>query len=103
MTVFARKTCTGPCSRQLSIVHGFYRDYRYPGGYMSICKDCKRASVRENRELKLDYYRAKGRQKSALPYYRQQRRDYAQTPRGQEVMRAARARYRRWKAIEQRA
>lgn len=81
----------------------FYKQACYRGGYMNICKLCKRQNVAENRELKADYYREKKREISARPYYVQQRATYNKSPRGRAVSRAANRRYRQFKALESRA
>lgn len=102
MTVFVYKVCKD-CGESKVRCRQFYRHPTYRDGYMNTCKDCKKQQVRENTELKLDYYRAQKRRIAATPKYRAQRAAYAKTLRGREVHRAASRRYRRFKALEARA
>lgn len=81
----------------------FYKSAINSDGYMNTCKLCHNHNVLENREAKFDYYREKRREISARPYYVAQRDVYNKSPRGREVNRTAKARARRFKALEARA
>lgn len=77
----------------------FYRHSHYRDGRMNICKECKRKYAREQYELKHEVYRPKHAARAATPKYRRQRAEYAKSPRGREVHRAACRRYYRLKKL----
>lgn len=81
----------------------FYRSAVNSDGYMHTCKQCHKQNVAENQEAKAAYYREQKRQINARPYYVQQRAAYQRSERGRAVNRAAKVRYKRFKALEMRA
>lgn len=100
MTEFLRKVCKGPCGRELSIAHSFYRSGRNRDGYMTKCKQCYCAAVYANREAKSEYYRGWQREYDKLPHRIAARSAYQKSSRGRELHNAACRRYLRWKALE---
>jgi hypothetical protein len=59
------KTCKA-CTRTLPIDE-FYRNSK-GAARQPKCKECTRVAVRKNREAKLDYYRARDRERGKLPH-----------------------------------
>lgn len=81
----SRKVCK-QCKTEKGL-RCFYRHPHYADGHENICKVCKRANVRENAELKFEYYRERKRIWAARPENRAKRKAYARSERGKEVKR----------------
>lgn len=80
-----RKVCK-QCNAEKDL-RQFCRHSHYADGHENICKVCKRANVKENAELKFEYYRAKKRIWSSRPENIAKRKAYARSERGKEVKR----------------
>lgn len=94
-----RKVCK-QCKTEKGI-RRFYRHPHYADGHENICKLCKRANVRENVELKWEYYQAKKRERSARPENIAKRKAYNTSERGRQVKRECYARAKRFRILEQ--
>lgn len=92
-----RKSCK-QCGVEKTIAQ-FYRHPHYADGHENICKLCKRDNVRENVELKFEYYQAKKRERSARPENVAKRAAYNRSERGRQVKRECYARAKRFREL----
>lgn len=87
-----RKTCR-TCGTEKALA-SFYRNAAMTDGYLNECKVCRRAAVRENRELKAEYYAAYEAQRSKRPDRVAARAAYRRTAAGKAARERANKFYR---------
>jgi len=51
--------------KKLKVIYDFYSHPSMPDGYVNKCKECNKKDVRENRILKIEYYRSYDRERGS--------------------------------------
>jgi len=67
----------------------FYKHPMMADGRVNKCKECNKLDVRENRKVKIDYYKEYDRQRANIDKRIEARRNYASSEEGKEAMRRA--------------
>ena len=60
----------------------FYKHPRMADGHVNKCKECNKKDVRDNREVKIDYYTEYERSRASLPHRIKARVDYSKSAEG---------------------
>lgn len=71
----------------------FYKHPQMADGYLNKCKDCAKKDVKENRNLRHDYYIEYDRNRFNVEKRKKAREAYAKTKTGVDVQRKARRKY----------
>ncbi len=87
MSVDACKNCI--CCGLQKPLDAFYRHPEMADGHLNKCKECVKRAVRENRELKFEYYQAYDAARAMEPSRVAGRKAYAKTRRGKKAHRRA--------------
>lgn len=103
MTVSRRKRCRTCGEEKFLSKCNFHRRKDSPDGFRNDCVECRRKEIVQNRELKIDHYRALQARYNARPDQRAKRAAYARSERGRAVHREVCRRYNRFKRLELRA
>lgn len=71
----------------------FYKHPRMADGHVNKCKECNKKDVRENRSLKIDYYRDYDKKRGMEPHRVEARNLYQNSAEGKTVIKKIRSRW----------